>query len=60
MDRYTGTTMKPIYNISQCPYINDSGNTTPSTNCWPFSALLLYFQLGRVPDLSVWCNITVS
>ena len=57
MDRDTGTTMKPIMSAS---VTLDSGNTTPSTSCWLFSALLMYFELGGAwtyMNLCVWCNI---
>ena len=59
VDRDTSTTMKPIMSASVTP---DSGNTTPSTSFWLFSALLMYFELGGAwtymyMSLCVWCNI---
>ena len=58
MAKDTGTTMKH-HNVGQYLYTLESGNTTPCTSSWPFCAVLMYFQLGRVQtytDFCVWRN----
>ena len=57
MNRVTGTTMKPIMLASA--FRLDSGNSMPYMSSWPYSAALMYFQLGHVrtyTDFCVWCN----